>query len=404
MNSSKIAEIRHRGAVVIRGVLPQAEALALKQSAKDYIAANKGRVRAFPVDKPAVYELYWSPPQLQARAHHNMLTTQVALQRLWHSSDPNTELSTRHPVSYADRLRMRQPGDAGFSLGAHCDGGGLERWEDEEYRRVYTRILEGHWEEYDPYDAKHRLGARMDLYGTRGGCTMFRMWQGWVWHPLSFSISVHTYYRKQAADTHTLQLSMSNTGPGEGTLKLFPLLRESTAYTMLRPFFTSPSFAMATASDSTFPGSVPAAGQEFNPTTHPHLDLDHTMTSVPRVAPGDFVAWHCDALHAVDPLHGGTGDASVLYIPATPLCALNAKYARHQRDAFKAGSPPADFPGAGGPGESGFVGGLDWEARLSEQGKRAMGFGGRGWEVTDDMTQGERRAVEIGNSVLFEGR
>ena len=31
-------------------------------------------------------------------------------------------------------------------------------------------------------------------------------------------------------------LSLSNSGPGRGTLRVLPLLREATAYWMLRPF------------------------------------------------------------------------------------------------------------------------------------------------------------------------
>jgi hypothetical protein len=47
----------------------------------------------------------------------------------WHPKDSSELISTEHPVSYADRLRIRQPGDAGFALGAHVDGGSVERWE-----------------------------------------------------------------------------------------------------------------------------------------------------------------------------------------------------------------------------------------------------------------------------------
>lgn len=53
---------------------------------------------------------------------------------------------------YADRLRVRHPGDSKFALGPHMDGGSVERWEDEAYRSVYAKILEGKWEEYDAYE------------------------------------------------------------------------------------------------------------------------------------------------------------------------------------------------------------------------------------------------------------
>ena len=34
-------------------------------------------------------------------------------------------------------------------------------------------------------------------------------------------------------------------------------------------------------------------GPRPNTTTHPHLKLDETMVSVPKVYPGDMVFWHC---------------------------------------------------------------------------------------------------------------
>ena len=197
---------------------------------------------------------------------------------------------------------------------------------------MYSKIFEGKWEEYDPYDAKHRVKANMDLYNGAGACSMLRFFQGW--------------------------LSMSDTGPNEGSLHVCPMVRHSTAYTILRPFFdlntSQPNI------DNTFPGAVPGTCQEYNPVTHPHLDLESTMVSVPRVEPGDYVAWHCDSLHSVDKEHHGKKDSSVLYIPATPMCEMNVDYLLKQRTADQSYSPPWDFPGAGGPGESGFKGAVNW--------------------------------------------
>ncbi|KAL1876656.1 hypothetical protein Plec18167_005063 [Paecilomyces lecythidis] len=372
VSDDALAEIRRRGCAVIRNVIPRSTALELKEKAREYIAANRDRVKAFPPDSPAVYELYWTPSQTEARAHPNMLETQRFLQRLWHSSDPNTELSTTHPLTYADRFRIRNPGDAKFTLGPHADGGSLERWEDPEYSRVYTKILEGKWEEYDAWDAKHRMKAKMDLYNGAGACSMLRFFQGWI--------------------------SMSDTGPSEGTMHVCPMITHSTAYTILRPFFNTET--LHPTMDNSFPGSVPGACQEFNPATHPHLELETTMVSVPRVEPGDYVAWHCDGIHSVDREHRGAGDSSVMYIPATPLCEMNVEYLLRQREAALAYSPAPDFPGAGGPGESGFQGAVDWSL-LNPDGLRAMGMGTRRWEITDGMSQGEKRAIERANEACF---
>ena len=372
MASSVLAEIRHRGSLVIRNVIPREEALALKEQAREYITANRQRVNAFPADDPAVYELYWSPTQTAARAHPILLAVQRFLAGLWHSSDPRSEISTTHPLTYADRLRIRRPGDGKFALGPHTDGGSLERWEDGEYAGVYRKILDGEWESYDPFDAKHRINARMDLYNSAGGCSAFRLFQGW--------------------------LSMSDAGPGEGTLQICPLLKHATAYLILRPFFDDSSENLNL--DSSFPGSVPGAGQEYNPETHPHLDLESTMVSVPRVEPGDFVAWHCDTIHAVDKVHSGQGDSSVLYIPACAMTAPNVEFIKQQRLAALTFSPPRDFPGAGGPGELGFKGAIDWN-QVPEDGLRAMGLGSRGWETSPEMSAGEIKVIENANRALF---
>lgn len=169
---------------------------------------------------------------------------------------------------------------------------------------------------------------------------------------------------------------------------------------MLRPFFESESSSSTPLLDATFPGSVPGACQEYNSVTHPHLALESTMVSVPEVAPGDFVAWHCDSLHSVDKEHRGEQDSSVMYIPATPLCDMNVNYLLKQRQAAQSYSPPWDFPGAGGAGESGFKGAMDWSS-LSLEGQRAMGMGNTPWEVTSSMSRGEKEAIRSANKACF---
>jgi len=216
--------------------------------------------------------------------------------QLWHVSSPSAVIDTSRPLAYADRLRIRQPGDAKFALGPHQDGGGVERWEREGYGRgaVYDAVLGGAWEAYDPWDAAGRVDAVNDRYGGLGACSMFRMFQGW--------------------------LSMSRCGPRQGTLLVNPLLRQATAYTLLRPFFRPvknldldvDALADATQRDafldpdnwvftageemtSELQGATPGHGQEFPPAMHPHLELGRTMVHIPDVKPGDFVIWHCDS-------------------------------------------------------------------------------------------------------------
>lgn len=161
----------------------------------------------------------------------------------------------------------------------------MERWQREGYGDVYSSVFKGDWENYDAYDATHRVNAVTNLYNGLGACSMFRMFQGW--------------------------LSMSHVGPEQGTLLVYPSVKESAAYAMLRPFFRPVkglqegskeeyldernwTFTAGEEMTSDLQGATPGHGMEFPEGMHPHLELDKTMVHVPEVKPGDFVVWHCD--------------------------------------------------------------------------------------------------------------
>ncbi|GME36780.1 uncharacterized protein LTHEOB_7594 [Neofusicoccum parvum] len=389
-----VDEHRKRGVAIVRGVVDEKEARGYKEEIEEYVRKNP-HTKAFPADNPQVFELYWSRPQMRARTHPHLLNTQRYLMSFWHSRNPHAPVSTRHPAAYADRLRIRQPGDAKFALGPHVDGGSVERWEPEGYGRggVYDAIFAGKWEQYDPWEASVRLPAVSDMYQGIGACSMFRMFQGW--------------------------LSMSETGPGEGTLLVNPLLSRATAYILLRPFFTArrppadpatevfdPAFLDAAnwqlepSPSSWLQGATPGQGQELRAALHPHLDLARSMVHVPRVRPGDYVSWHCDGIHAVDQTHAGRADSSVLYIPACPLTPANAAFLARQRDCFRQGVPSPDF--GGGAGESAHVGRpteADVAAMAGAEGRRALGL--ERWEVeAGGLSPGERDVLTRANKVL----
>ncbi|KAL9043675.1 MAG: hypothetical protein Q9214_003144 [Letrouitia sp. 1 TL-2023] len=381
-------KLRKRGVAVIRGVVSEREALDWKELLQRYIRSNSS-TKGFPSDNPTVYELYWSPAQVLARAHPNVLKAQIFLMSHWHRGGNDSALiSTTLPVAYADRLRIRQPGDAGFALGPHVDSGSCERWEENGYGRgaVYNRIFEGHWEDYDPWEMTCRLPVKSDLYNGAGGCSVFRMFQGW--------------------------LSMSNTGPGEGTLMVNPLLGKATAYFLLRPFFqpkeslTGSSFlhhdnwTLEDQSTATLQGAVPSNCQELNPLLHPHLRLESTMVHVPRVKPGDYVAWHCDTIHGVDKTHAGNSDSSVLYIPACPLTEANAEYLFRQRETFVKGTPAPDYPS--GEGESHHRGRLMTDyvmENTSREAQQAMGLTKYDSELRG-LPEKERQILRRANQIL----
>ncbi|KAK4503727.1 hypothetical protein PRZ48_004642 [Zasmidium cellare] len=388
------AEHRKRGVAVIRNVVPEQEALVMKKELREYLEANPW-TKAFPKENPQVYELYWSPSQIKARSHPNLIKAQRFLMEFWHSKDPNALISSSHPMIYADRLRMRLPGDAQFALGPHVDGGSCERWEPDGYGKgnVYDAIWQGKWEEYDPWESSCRLPVVSDKYQGVGACSMFRMFQGW--------------------------LSMSNTGPFEGTLLVNPLLSRATAYFLLRPFFSPKkpaqdptaetyeeaflapnNWELNRTPDSWLQGATPGHGQELRAQLHPHLNLPSSMVHVPRVNPGDYVSWHCDTIHAVDSVHAGKSDSSVMYIPACPLTVSNAEFSARQREAFLKGTPCPDF--GGGVGESEHINrpGVEDVRKVNPvEGMRAFGL--LEWDSTEpNLTEGQKEVMDRANKVL----
>lgn len=127
------------------------------------------------------------------------------------------------------------------------------------------------------------------------------------------------------------------------------------------------------------------------------------MINIPPVHPGDYVAWHCDTIHAVDKIHTGKTDSSVLYIPTCPLTLQNAQFLVRQRDTFLEGTPSPDF--GGGEGESNHTGRLGLE-NLSEVGslRNADGLRSMGLEMWDadaeGLTNGQRRVMNLANKKL----
>ncbi|TGJ78873.1 hypothetical protein E0Z10_g9890 [Xylaria hypoxylon] len=317
------SEIKMKGVAVIRGVIPENEARAYKDDIEEYGTSESVRGAVKTDERLAL---------LKPRKFHLIITD-----------------------SYICRSY----------------GGSVERWEKNGYGLggVYDKVFEGSWEEYDPWDASTRASAVMDNYNGLGASSMFRMFQGW--------------------------LSMSNAKGFEGTLLVNPLLQLSTAYYLLRPFFRPVKeskdlsteeylaadnwvFAgsgMTSELQAFLQGATPGTGQELNAVLHPHLELDTSMVHMPEVKPGDFVVWHCDTIHAVDKIHNGQSDSSVLYIPICPVTEKNAKYLVRQRNAFLAGTPGPDFPG--GEGESKHVNRPTvsyLQSHANSQGLRAFGF------------------------------
>ena len=139
----------------------------------------------------------------------------------------------------------------------------------------------------------------MNKLGHSNGCTAFRAFQGW--------------------------LSLSNSQPGTGTLRVLPLLKETTAYIMMRPFLSD-------VGKNQMPGCVPS--KTFHVSQKWHPDIYNELISIPRIFPGDTVWWHPDLIHSVENKHQGSKANSVLYIPVAPDCPINRIYQRKMRHSF----------------------------------------------------------------------
>lgn len=99
-------------------------------------------------------------------------------------------------------------------LGPHIDAGSLSRWADPTYRKVYDKIFAGVPEEHDPFDMSARKDAKQDFFGGSAHSSVLRAFQGWT--------------------------ALTEAGPGEGSLLVYPELKYAIAYVLLRPFFDPP--------------------------------------------------------------------------------------------------------------------------------------------------------------------
>lgn len=323
-----LEDLKVRGSAVIRNVVPEDEALAMKRDLDTYIADNPHSRSSSPNDSQ-LYELYWSLAQLKARAHPNMLRAQTfVMNGCWHHSalaatssgggsrdslvDSRTRITTNFPVAYADRVLLFHKRDRAqetpkiepcVPVRAHVDGGSVERWEPDGYggrsqKGTYREIFTGHWENWDPWDSSSRLNATSDLYNGASTCSVFRMFQG--------VFSLGTGDRQQD----------SSSSPPMAICAL--PVRLVTAYWLLRPFFSprkpwvgkgqraadflDPSNWDLTPSQSPIlHGAQPCHSQELNALLHPHLLLDRTLVPVPPLRPGDYVLFHPDVAYSMNP-------------------------------------------------------------------------------------------------------
>src|ERR1700735_3308530 len=313
-----IAKIKQRGACVIRETFAPSQANAWNDEVTTYVEengldaklANAAEDKYFGTlasAKPQIYGIYWSRPQVKARQAESLTRVRVFMNNLWKAESEGRRHIDPHAVPvYADRIRRRPPGSASLGLSPHVDGGSVERWLDENFRKVYRHVFSGNVQQYDAFDAAYRPEVRE--VPSPAVCSMFRTFQGWT--------------------------ALTRQGKGDGTLQLIPIA-ESMVYILIRVLQDEvPADDLCGAQ----PGRAPSVNPQY------HSLLIEALSSIPTMDPGDTVFWHSDVVHAVENEHRGSGYSNVMYIGGTVGCAKNAAYLPGQCASFLAGKTPSDFP------------------------------------------------------------
>jgi hypothetical protein len=317
VSAELIAMIQDRGACVVRRTFAPEQAEAWDKEIGRYVdengldakLANAAEDKYFGTlasAKPQIYGIYWSRPQVQARQAESLTQVRIFLNKLWKAeSEGQRHFNPDETPAYADRIRRRPPESASLGLSPHVDGGSVERWLDENFRKVYRHVFSGNWQDYDAYDAAYRPDARE--VASPAVCSMFRTFQGWT--------------------------ALTRQGKGDGTLQLIPIAN-SMMYVLLRALQDD-------VPEDDLCGAAPGRALSINPQYHSLLI--EALSSIPLMEPGDTVFWHSDVVHAVENEHRGSGYSNVMYISSTPGCAKNTAYLAKQAPAFLSGKTPPDF-------------------------------------------------------------
>ena len=313
-----VSKIRSRGACAVRGTFDREVATAWDEEIAAYVERNdldaKLEHRAedkyfgtLASAKPQIYGIYWSRPQVQARQSESLTNVRMFLNNLWRAeSDGVRYIDPNETPAYADRIRRRPPGSASLGLSPHVDGGSVERWLDQNFRRVYRSVFAGDWRKYSAFDVAFR--PQVQEVESPAVCSMFRTFQGWT--------------------------ALTRQGPGDGTLQLIPIA-ESMVYILLRAIQDDvPEDDLCGA----LPGRALSVNEQY------HSTLIKALSSIPVMEPGDTIFWHCDVVHAVENEHLGTGYSNVMYIASAPGCPKNSAYLERQAVSFLSGKTPPDFP------------------------------------------------------------
>ena len=317
-NTQIVESIKKRGCVIIRDVFENLTIERLNNDLEKYIEENnyyddqkkKSGLDKYFSDlkssKPQIMGLYWSKAQMEIRHSENMLKVKKWLNNLWiYKNDEYEVFDPSKELSYADRVRRREPGDNTLGLSPHCDAGSVERWSDDYYQKIYKDIFSDNFLKFNPFDAKYR--DKTTEFESPAVAHVFRTFQGWT--------------------------ALTEQGPNDGTLQLIPIAK-AMAYILTRALLDDVPKDELCGSKL---GKALSVNKEY------HSLLLEGLISIPNMKPGDTVWWHPDVVHAVEDKHLGKNYSNVVYVGSTPYCKKNLDYVRKQAKKFLKGESPPDF-------------------------------------------------------------
>ena len=317
-NTKFVESIKKRGCVIVRDVFENLTIERLNNDLEKYIEENnyyddqkkKSGLDKYFSDlkssKPQIMGLYWSKAQMEIRHSENMLKVKKWLNNLWiYKNDEYEVFDPSKELSYADRVRRREPGDNTLGLSPHCDAGSVERWSDDYYQKIYKDIFSDNFLKYNPFDAKYR--DKTSEFESPAVAHVFRTFQGWT--------------------------ALTEQGPNDGTLQLIPIAK-AMAYILTRALLDDVPKDELCGSKL---GKALSVNKEY------HSLLLEGLISIPNMKPGDTVWWHPDVVHAVEDKHLGKNYSNVVYVGSTPYCKKNLDYVRKQAKKFLKGESPPDF-------------------------------------------------------------
>jgi hypothetical protein len=260
-----LERIRLSGVFVVRGVVSQEFAgkwnESLMSDMSHYYGANPSHLSSY--DRiyndgrsptfAGIQDMFYT--RAQFAIHQNQSVRAVkswANASFWKNRDADGNpcvLSGDYSAIYCDRWRHRLPKySAQTGLRPHIDSGGLSRWADEQYVKVYSPLFKDQYNDFDPWVVEPR---------TRTSSVIFRSFQGWI--------------------------ATTNQCPGSGGLMVLPVLKESIACVMMRPFLKDVEPQILCGCDINHPDQIEVCKLY-------HSFMNQSLVSIGHINAGDMVS------------------------------------------------------------------------------------------------------------------